>query len=396
MRAIVKTVKVNNKVVDIGIGGFEISYDPKTFVAKIVIRASVQFKDGIVAIKGFGALENHDKLRDIAKAINIEYQRLGGSKSSEAEKYLENAVKPYQWKPNEKALYLKNLENVVEMFWDKTFVFTCTTEFWEDLTAITRFFLELREGQKLPTDHVGIKVYKVPAGTDSGIGQVEASCRGSPTCNLMELDSNATKDRSWKPLQKAVKFSKSGVDGASIPDLKLFAETFAKGTSSPPKVTAKVPGKDLEQAKARFEDLKLILQSYDFDVDRLLFEHAGKGNTGTLIVGRGERQVTAAHEFGHMLGLDDEYATVGKISGTGGCPGTSTGHANVAYNLGFQECDPKLLQLGPGCAYENNEDVMSLGNMLRPIHGTPFIYALKKLTNLEWKYVTSQVEESKK
>jgi hypothetical protein len=100
-----------------------------------------------------------------------------------------------------------------------------------------------------------------------------------------------------------------------------------------------------------------------------------------------------------MLGLDDEYATVGGITGSGKKPGTRTGHADVAYNLGFQECDPKLYpqlkQLGPGCAYENNEDVMSLGNMLRPIHGTPFLYALKKLTNLEWKYVTSQVEEKK-
>ena len=382
-------------------------------MAKIVIRASVEFKDGIVAVDGVGALANHDRLRDIANTINLEYQKRGGSKSSAAEKYLANAVKPFQWKPNEKALYLKNLENVVEMFWDKTFVFTCTTEFWEDLTAITRFFLELREGQKLPTDHVGITVFKVPAGMESGIGVVkpDPSCAtqqtqggGSQapnpsaraTCNLMELDSNATEARPGKMLQETVKFSKSGVDGASIPVLKLFAETFARGTSSPPKVTAKIAGKDLEQAKARFEDLRLILQSYDFDVDRLLFEYAGKGNKGTLIVGSGKRQVVAAHEFGHMLGLDDEYATVGKISGTGGYPGVSTRHANVAYNLGFQECDPKLLQLGPGCAYENNEDVMSLGNMLRPIHGTPFMYALKKLTNLEWKYVTSQVEEKKK
>jgi hypothetical protein len=182
--------------------------------------------------------------------------------------------------------------------------------------------------------------------------------------------------------------------------LRRFAEIFQTGTSSPPKVTAKVPGKDIDQAKARFEDLKWILVGYSFDVYRLSFEYAGKGNTGTLIVGKGGTQVTAAHEFGHMLGLDDEYATVGGITGSGKKPGTRTDHADVAYNLGFQECDPKLYpqlkQLGPGCAYENNEDVMSLGNMLRPIHGTPFMYALKKLTNLEWKYVTSQVEENKK
>ena len=65
------------RIQETGLGGFEISYDPKTFVAKIVIRASVQFKDGIVAIKGVGALANHKNLRDTAKAINREYQKRG-------------------------------------------------------------------------------------------------------------------------------------------------------------------------------------------------------------------------------------------------------------------------------------------------------------------------------
>ena len=76
-----------------------------------------------------------------------------------------------------------------------------------------------------------------------------------------------------------------------------YLKNLNKATSSPPKVTAKIEGKDLDEAKAR---------------SKPLFEYVGKGNKGTLIVGSGERQVVAGHEFGDMLGpLEGCGATVG-------------------------------------------------------------------------------------
>jgi outer membrane protein OmpA-like peptidoglycan-associated protein len=114
-----------------------------------------------------------------------------------------------------------------------------------------------------------------------------------------------------------------------------------------------------------------------------------------IVVGSGQGQNIAAHEFGHMLGLGDEYAstpkrdkagnivkdkdgdavTRGVISGTGGDVGDKTAHDALSTHMG----------LG-GSVYENNDNIMSLGSTIRPQHYAIFMSALHTLTGItEWR-----------
>jgi outer membrane protein OmpA-like peptidoglycan-associated protein len=114
-----------------------------------------------------------------------------------------------------------------------------------------------------------------------------------------------------------------------------------------------------------------------------------------IVVGSGQGQNIAAHEFGHMLGLGDEYAstpkrdkdgnivkddkgntvTRGLISGTGGDVGDKADHDALSNKMG----------LG-GSVIENNDNIMSLGSTIRPQHYATFMSALHTVTSInEWR-----------
>ena len=98
-----------------------------------------------------------------------------------------------------------------------------------------------------------------------------------------------------------------------------------------------------------------------------------------LIVGSGEGQLVAAHEFGHVFGLGDEYVSKdknpgGSISGSGSAVGAAVAHDALAKAIGTS-----------GAIAENNDDIMSLGNTVRPKHYATFGWALAQLTGMdEW------------
>jgi outer membrane protein OmpA-like peptidoglycan-associated protein len=131
----------------------------------------------------------------------------------------------------------------------------------------------------------------------------------------------------------------------------------------------------------------------------------GVGSTGAdatadsrrvdIDVAGGQSQNIAAHEFGHMIGLDDEYATTpqrdaagnpvrdangdtvtrGLINGTGGEVGDPTATNGPAVARGM-----------PGSVSENTDNIMSLGSTVRPQHYTTFMQAIRTLTSsTEWR-----------
>ena len=103
---------------------------------------------------------------------------------------------------------------------------------------------------------------------------------------------------------------------------------------------------------------------------RRLGELEGSRGAG-LFVGDGMPQTTAAHEFGHLFGLDDEYAASFRPTGS------DAKHSATAANMG-----PK----GPaGAKVESNDNIMSEGSNVRPQHYAVFLDALRKVTGLkEW------------
>jgi hypothetical protein len=97
--------------------------------------------------------------------------------------------------------------------------------------------------------------------------------------------------------------------------------------------------------------------------------HHGALDSGDLTYvnkGAKEKQAGALHEFGHMIGLDDEYAD--------GSPGIS--HAALAKTA-----------LGKVLAEGTSNDIMSCGDTIAPQHYVTFLEALQTITSdKDWKF----------
>lgn len=96
-----------------------------------------------------------------------------------------------------------------------------------------------------------------------------------------------------------------------------------------------------------------------------------------IVIGQGDLQNTVAHEFGHVFGLLDEYATVGtSFTGTGTAPGTEVGHSEMSDDIGAGRVQS-----------ENSDNIMSAGNIVRGQHYGPFGWALGEITPKTWRLV---------
>jgi len=96
-----------------------------------------------------------------------------------------------------------------------------------------------------------------------------------------------------------------------------------------------------------------------------------------IMVGGGGLQNTVAHEFGHVFGLLDEYATEGtSFTGTGTAPGTTVGHSGMSEAIGAGRVQS-----------ENSDNIMSMGNVVRAQHYGPFGWALSEITRKSWRVV---------
>jgi hypothetical protein len=69
-------------------------------------------------------------------------------------------------------------------------------------------------------------------------------------------------------------------------------------------------------------------------------------------------------------------------------------HTAYTAKEGFRECDPSAKPQGRGCIFENNKDVMAMGNLIRPVHSTPFLFGLRAVTGLDWEYWTPHTQEA--
>ncbi len=97
------------------------------------------------------------------------------------------------------------------------------------------------------------------------------------------------------------------------------------------------------------------------------FDPAGERRV-ELRIGSGERQNTLAHEFGHIFGLADEYT-----EGDRGA-GKEARHSQMARDAG----------VNTGAQTENSDNIISMGNTVRPQHYAPFANALNQLTGKTW------------
>ncbi len=89
-------------------------------------------------------------------------------------------------------------------------------------------------------------------------------------------------------------------------------------------------------------------------------------------------QNVAAHEFGHMIGLDDEYTDIDPKEDTRRFPGDKPDHyEEVEKEISVESANETLTV--------NSDNIMSAGNVVKPAHYIHFLQAIKDLTgNTKW------------
>lgn len=380
------------------IGGFAASYDPGSGELTIQVRTGIDFNNGLgIDLMAGTITANHPDLTAAATAANgipDLLQKIA-------------FVADFIWTASAQADFIADLKTRVEGAWNSAgsgLSFTCTKPGWEAVTASVNVDIDVHEGAASGTDHLQASVWKVPDSGQYTIGSAVDGDRDDPNNafdndphnNGVEMSSTdvAETPQDLSLLQKSVQFGhdSAALTPASQATLAGFAADFQDANldnSNPVELVGRASSSgsasyNEQLAQRRTEAVKAHLQSIGFTGIDTRVTTRNEGDAGAdedpdwrrvdLIVGSGEGQLVAAHEFGHVFGVLDEYAINpgGGISGTGNPTGTVVGHDAMAQAIGTT-----------GAVAENNDGIMSLGNAVRPQHYATFGWALGQVTRMD-------------
>ncbi|BAZ30215.1 OmpA/MotB domain-containing protein [Cylindrospermum sp. NIES-4074] len=383
-------------------GGFDASYDPQTGQLLIQVKTGIDFNDGLSIDKSGVIKANHAELYQAGK----DARKIPDPANRQA------FVAQFVWNDRQKQTFITDLQARVEGAWSSSatgLAFTCTRPGWESVTARVTVDVDVHEGAAGAADHLQIKVYKVPdngyydtlpTAVDSDRNDYANTKDQDPHNNQLLMASTEIKPtpKRRNPLRKSVSFEPNSAV-LSTKDKKIlqgFAADFQDANldlTNPVQLVGYTSSTGLETynlqlTQRRIKAVRNYLSYVGFtginervstDNQRQLGV-AEASQRVDLIVGSGEGQLVAAHEFGHVFGLEDEYASSnenpgGTIDGTGSAVGTAVGHDQMARNIGTS-----------GAIAENNDSIMSLGNTIRGEHYATFGWSLEQVTGVtEWK-----------
>jgi len=357
----------------------------------IELHGGVEFKDGLdIWLGRFVVAQQPDSApaQAAAQAINalpVDQRRA--------------AMAPWLWTAAGKTTFLSELESSIEQAWRAKHQFHCSKEFWTDLGSTVDVRVVVHEGAQGSGDHMKVTSYKesdtVVNSGPAYVAPTEVFGSHDADDNEMVLTSNQTRRRSdiRQSVQIGFKDETTELDASSISQLNWFGNAYKSGggprcskcsqeiaeaAQGAVNVEIDPPNSPNPQdaARARFNAVTAQLVSAgmtDAPTRCVMILRAGTGNGGQVRMGAGVQQIVAAHEAGHMFGLDDEYTA--PFSGTGGALGTPRdGDLGPAQGL-------------PGAVAENSDTIMSVGDAVRPQHYATFLEALKAVTAMpEWVY----------
>jgi outer membrane protein OmpA-like peptidoglycan-associated protein len=386
-----------------GIGGFSASYSPATDTLTIIVKASVKFEDGIKP-KGAGFEPGNPGLAPVLARMPPPGPRRDAFLAA------------FQWTAGEKAPFMTGLESVVEGAWSRQHEFHVNRPQWQWIGATVAVDVQVAEqaaAGRAADDHFSITAVKTPPQGSlpaelHGREQVNSLVRGdNDRTNAfdqeMVLGSTDITQRKRSFLATVPVFfahNSSTVTAAERAKIRKFASKWQGapvGTagSRPASVELKAmttaSGTDeynLDLAGKRAAAVKAELSTAGFNnvatrvAETPLGETEAAGSEDRkfrrvdMIPDGGVAQTTAVHEFGHAFGLDDEY---GAEFGAGRpAPGTPVAHDAATKKM----TDASGGNL-PGAVVENNNDITSVGTVVRPKHYSTFHEALRAITGIE-------------
>ncbi len=394
-----------------GRGGFQARYDATAMVLTITMNVGINFIDGMSETGGV-AVAADPSLNGAANTIN----RLPSEQRTAA-------INQWKWSGDQET-WMGDFRSQVQGAWGTAghgLQFQSSHAGWEAQLASVNVVVNTQDksltgpppagASSIPSTagptHCTANVYKTPPGNnDFGAGVLPGSLT-SATDQTLDIGSSQTVTHSHL-LNQRVFFDRGSVElnAAAQSDLLAIINSFqtpagGAGTSINIVGHADTTGGGTTAGDARNQ--RISEQRAQAVADFLKATRSGGGtlsNAATRIatttgVGSAEggtnaaarrvdvnfagggQQNVAAHEFGHMLGMRDEYAVDpgGVISGSAGTTGTAT------------DQDPSVQATGLGRSIkENNDNIMSLGGTVRAPHMVSFMEALRTVSGSnEWR-----------
>ncbi len=393
-----------------GRGGFQARYDPTAMALTITMNVGINFIDGM-SVSGNRAVAADPSLNAAANALN----RIPRSRRAAA-------IGAWQW-GGEQETWMTGFRSSVQDAWGTAghgLQFQSSHPGWEAQLARVNVVVNTQDSMIGPAlagastipatagpTHCTANIYKTPEGNNDYGANVAPGSLGSATDQTLNLGSSQTVTHSHL-LNQRVFFARGSVTldsdaqsqllsmissfqtpaggaGTSI-DIVGHADTAGGGTPAGDARNRQVS----EQRAQAVADFLRAARSGGGTLSNAATRirtttGVGSADGGTDAAARrvdinfagGGRQNVAAHEFGHMLGMRDEYAVDpgGVIGGSPGTTGTATG----------QDTSVQATGLGRSIK-ENNDNIMSLGGTVRAPHMVTFMEAVRKVTGSnEWR-----------
>ncbi|MBW4522664.1 MAG: OmpA family protein [Scytolyngbya sp. HA4215-MV1] len=412
-----------------GMGGFNARYDPTSMILTITVNIAMTFVDGL-KIEGNRVKAEDPGLQPLADAAN----RLRGAKRQET---FERIRLNWHWNGQEDA-WMQTYRQTVSNAWSSAgtgLVFRSTKPNWDSQLAKVQVVVNTWKdtpatgggaaGAPAPAGavqpvHCHARILKTKDSNTDVNAEVGPGSATDATDQTLTLGSGQAITEE-KKLSTSIFFGSGStrLNSDARDTLRRFIISFqapAGGSGSNLTILGHAntrggtPEQNQKISETRANVVADFLKTTQVEGKTLanaatrMTSVTGGGTTGAdegdewrrvdITVAGGQGQNVAAHEFGHMIGLDDEYASTpkrnkagkivkdkdgspvsrGLISGTGGEVGDPTATNPLAKDVG----------LG-GSVYENNDNVMSLGNTVRPQHYATFMQALHEVSSLtEW------------
>jgi outer membrane protein OmpA-like peptidoglycan-associated protein len=392
-----------------GRGGFNAKFDPDQRELIATVNIGINFHHGLqidptsgvvtADPSGFGAGDATRLASMQTNAANI--MNDFPDRADRADEVNTN----WRWAEDEKDDWMERYRTAVMDVWNAQHYFQSTR--WDELQANVRLVLNVHAGDQ-EGDHTSGRIIKSPPGT---MGAYVA--RGSET-NAQDqslfMSGSGTGPSATNFLRYSLQFENNSAeletavgtvhsrDAGPAYLTKFIADFEAADPSAgaPIQIIGRASSTGSREHNQRLSERRSAnVEAYlrnnglNGSIDRTTSVAEGaEGATEDeswrrveIIVGTGEAQNTAAHEFGHMIGLGDEYSS----PAAGFAPGAGTPVAvgdPAAHNALAQAMGGGVT----GAVAENTDSIMSVGNTVRPQHYATFHKALEQVTGEDWEY----------
>ncbi|NMG32556.1 eCIS core domain-containing protein [Aromatoleum evansii] len=381
-----------------GRGGFDAQYKPDATEGEGVLDikqgVAIQFED---LLTNAGGVATPNPLLGGTPELTALAARINGIADAGQRA---TALAAYQWNNAEEQPWIDRLKPLIEGGWSGKHSFFLNKPRWNWLGAEVKVTLDVGKRAQAASDHMFTRVYKMPSGEDlTSFGTVDSTNPGTAANardQTMKLSATGLEPNFYDTLRESVEFAhdSSVLDGTAQTTLTNFIAKYngAVANAAHQEIRVDIIGHtsgsgtvshNQTLSESRANAVRDFLTNNGFanvptrvhvaargaaEADPL-DKNRPKDRRVDLLVDGGQRQIGALHEWGHALGLVDEYTTAGTNIGD------PTGHDAMVKAM----TDASGAHL-PGAIREHNGGIMSGGNEIRPQHYATFHNALATIT----------------